>query len=253
MNLVNIDTKEVAAHYEYDPFGRLILKEGSFADENFYRFSTKRVSKVFGFYYYGYRWYDPNFKFWLTPDPIGEKGGLNLYGFVQNNPVSYVDRWGLIKAETFGMLFGDLDPKIVRKKYLNGKYECVPMAGYFQHCVNNCSANRVNPLKLAGAGILGEIYSIVSTFAAAAYTGTDSPLNKSSYYSGAKSSSKDGGGTGQPYNANATGIKNSYKFWTSCIKSCKKSTLKKIKKTCCQIKGKGMHGKDDPKCCEKKD
>jgi RHS repeat-associated protein len=32
---------------------------------------------------------------WLTRDPIGERGGLNLYGFVSNNPVSYVDPYGL--------------------------------------------------------------------------------------------------------------------------------------------------------------
>ncbi len=99
INLVNIDTKEIAAHYEYDPFGRLIEKEGSYADENFYRFSTKRVSKVFGIYDYGYRWYDPDYKFWLTRDPIGEKGGLNLYGFVGNNPVNYFDKLGLIKIK----------------------------------------------------------------------------------------------------------------------------------------------------------
>jgi len=45
------------------------------------------------------RWYDPDFARWLTKDPIGERGGLNLYGFVGNNPVSYVDILGLIKRE----------------------------------------------------------------------------------------------------------------------------------------------------------
>ncbi len=96
INLIDIDTKEIAAHYEYDPFGRLIEKEGVFADRNFYRFSTKRVSKVFGIYDYGMRWYDPDFARWLTKDPIGVKGGLNLYGFVGNNPVSFVDYNGMI-------------------------------------------------------------------------------------------------------------------------------------------------------------
>ncbi len=96
INLIDIDTKEIAAHYEYDPFGRLIEKEGSYADRNFYRFSTKRVSPVFGIYDYGMRWYDPDYKFWLSPDPIGEKGGLNLYGFVGNNPVSNIDPYGNI-------------------------------------------------------------------------------------------------------------------------------------------------------------
>jgi len=95
INLIDIDTKEIAAHYEYDPFGRLLEKEGSFADRNFYRFSTKRVSAVFGLYYYGWRFYDPDLARWLTRDPIGEKGGLNLYGFVGNNPVAKYDILGL--------------------------------------------------------------------------------------------------------------------------------------------------------------
>jgi len=103
INLINIDTKEIAAHYEYDPFGRLLEKEGSYADRNFYRFSTKkRVSPFFGIYYYGYRWYDPDFARWLTKDPIGENGGLNLYGFVRNNPVENFDALGLKTTKAAG-------------------------------------------------------------------------------------------------------------------------------------------------------
>ena len=32
---------------------------------------------------------------WLSRDPIGEEGGLNLYGFVGNDPNNYVDSTGL--------------------------------------------------------------------------------------------------------------------------------------------------------------
>lgn len=35
--------------------------------------------------------YDPNLGRWITRDPIGESGGQNLYQFVYNNPLSYVD------------------------------------------------------------------------------------------------------------------------------------------------------------------
>ncbi|MBI2946800.1 MAG: RHS repeat-associated core domain-containing protein [Verrucomicrobia bacterium] len=38
--------------------------------------------------------YDPNLQRWLTLDPIGEAGGLNLYQFVGNDPVNKVDPWG---------------------------------------------------------------------------------------------------------------------------------------------------------------
>ena len=45
--------------------------------------------------YYGYRWYDPLTGRWPSRDPIGERGGVNLYGFVYNNPLNWLDRLGL--------------------------------------------------------------------------------------------------------------------------------------------------------------
>jgi len=47
--------------------------------------------------YYGYRDYDPQTTRWTARDPIAEKGGLNLYGFVGNDGVNGVDLWGLDK------------------------------------------------------------------------------------------------------------------------------------------------------------
>ena len=43
--------------------------------------------------YYGYRYYDPKNGRWPSRDPIGEEGGMNLYGFVGNDPVK---RWDLL-------------------------------------------------------------------------------------------------------------------------------------------------------------
>ena len=89
----------VTAHYEYDPFGNIIAQSGSFAAENTYRFSTKPMNLHTGeLYYYGYRYYDPVTGRWPSRDPIGERGGINLYGMVGNNPISRIDLLGLFSG-----------------------------------------------------------------------------------------------------------------------------------------------------------
>jgi len=47
-----------------------------------------------GVTYYGFRYYDPVTGKWLSRDPLGEAGGMNLYGFVFNEPSNLVDMLG---------------------------------------------------------------------------------------------------------------------------------------------------------------
>jgi RHS repeat-associated protein len=44
--------------------------------------------------YYGHRYYNPSSGRWLSRDPIEEEGGLNIYGFVKNSPLNFIDRDG---------------------------------------------------------------------------------------------------------------------------------------------------------------
>ena len=46
--------------------------------------------------YYGFRYYDPETGRWPNRDPIGERGGVNLYGFVGNDGVNAQDYLGMI-------------------------------------------------------------------------------------------------------------------------------------------------------------
>jgi RHS repeat-associated protein len=44
--------------------------------------------------YYGYRYYDPVTGRWPSRDPIKERGGVNLYGFVKNDTIRKLDYLG---------------------------------------------------------------------------------------------------------------------------------------------------------------
>ncbi len=93
--LVNAADGLVCARYEYGPFGELLRSTGPMAKLNPFRFSTKYQDDETDLVYYGYRYYNASTGRWLSRDPIAEKGGLNLYGFVWNRSVDRFDSLGL--------------------------------------------------------------------------------------------------------------------------------------------------------------
>jgi RHS repeat-associated protein len=42
-----------------------------------------------------YRVYDADLGRWISRDPIGEAGGINIYAYVGDNPVTWIDPLGL--------------------------------------------------------------------------------------------------------------------------------------------------------------
>lgn len=82
----------IAAHYEYDACGQVIKKSGN--RDYSYQFSTKPSDSSTGLLYYNYRHYNPKNGRWITRDPLSEEGGFNLYGMVNNSPLSYIDHLG---------------------------------------------------------------------------------------------------------------------------------------------------------------
>jgi RHS repeat-associated protein len=48
-----------------------------------------------GLYKMGTRYYDPDIGRFITPDPIGYVGGLNIYAYCHNDPVNFIDPTGL--------------------------------------------------------------------------------------------------------------------------------------------------------------
>ncbi len=99
-------TQLMRAQYEYGPFGELVRSSGSMARVNPFRFSTKYQDDESDLLYYGYRYYNPSTGRWLSRDPIEEKGGVNLYSFVNNRPVGTVDALGLEGRSTMPKING---------------------------------------------------------------------------------------------------------------------------------------------------
>jgi RHS repeat-associated protein len=77
----------------YDAYGDIVSQTGT-AHSN-YGFSTKPQDQVTGLLYYCYRYYDPVTGRWPSRDPIEERGGINLYVFVENNPLDFTDAFGM--------------------------------------------------------------------------------------------------------------------------------------------------------------
>ncbi|VVN41624.1 RHS repeat-associated core domain-containing protein [Pseudomonas fluorescens] len=96
-SLLELDEQgELLSEEGYLPFGGRawwIEHHGAKASYKTHGYSGKERDAT-GLYYYGYRYYAPWQQRWINPDPAGEIDGLNLYCFVGNSPLRYVDRDG---------------------------------------------------------------------------------------------------------------------------------------------------------------
>jgi RHS repeat-associated protein len=76
----------------YTAYGQTDRSSGVQADKGYAGMFLHEPS---GLYLTWYRAYDPVTGRWLSRDPIGERGGINLYGYVLQDPVNGIDPLGL--------------------------------------------------------------------------------------------------------------------------------------------------------------
>jgi RHS repeat-associated protein len=81
---------DVSNQNSYSPFG-----EGTVTGTTF-GFTGQRYDSETGWYFYKRRYYSPAIGRFLQSDPIGYRGGLNLYAYVGNDPLNLFDPNGLM-------------------------------------------------------------------------------------------------------------------------------------------------------------
>ena len=128
--LIDVETGNVVARYGYTPFGETTYAIGPRADQNPFRFAGAYYDAEVNLYAFGYRYYDPRTKSWLSRDPIGEAGGLNLFSYCDADPVNKgPDYLGLYTVEgmisEFGTLYGDNPNAMLALMLVMSRYEVV--------------------------------------------------------------------------------------------------------------------------------
>jgi len=91
--LLTNDSVTVSWKAVYAPFGEAEISVQTV--ENPFRFPGQYYDQETGLHYNWNRYYDPKTGRYLTPDPIGLEGGMNLFIYADNSPVVNVDPSGL--------------------------------------------------------------------------------------------------------------------------------------------------------------
>jgi RHS repeat-associated protein len=94
--LIDLQSRSIFETYHYSSFGA-IQEDASCP----WQFAGKRLDPETGLIYFGARYYDPELGRWMTPDPAGFIDGPNRFAYVNNNPISGLDQFGLFSWSDF--------------------------------------------------------------------------------------------------------------------------------------------------------
>ncbi len=92
-----VDTAgNVVNSYDYDVWGNFLTKEETI--DNHFTYFGQTYDETTGLYYLRARYYDPSTGRFTQQDPAED--GYNWYVYGNQNPVMFIDLWGLYKLET---------------------------------------------------------------------------------------------------------------------------------------------------------
>ena len=111
-------TGAVVQVYSYDSFGKVYISSGSWiltpldtysgsTYSNSRLYTGRELDKETGMYYLRARYYNSDTGKFISRDPIGQNDQVNLYTYVANSPLKYVDRMGLSISGDFNRVFRD--------------------------------------------------------------------------------------------------------------------------------------------------
>ena len=138
------DDGSIISYEEYHPFGTTAYHAATSvleASPKRYRYTSKERDEETGFFYHGARYCFNLIGRWISTDPSGIDDGVNLYRFVDNNPLIGVDPTGRAGLPFF-LLFlsgsdevADVQPLITGGRSSQGQPSAVAEA--WQHGGNN--------------------------------------------------------------------------------------------------------------------
>jgi RHS repeat-associated protein len=148
--------------YTYEPF-RATSMSGA-ASANPAQF-TGRENDGTGQYYYRARYYNPRLHRFLSEDPLEFVAGTHLYAYVNNDPVMYIDPFGLQPSGAprsldpeadfwfqSGQGSGDMWRNFRRMQDRNWQG-----ADKYYHCMGNCQATNRGPGGAAAAHVISAL------------------------------------------------------------------------------------------------
>ena len=124
-SVLSDSSHNIVEKYSYDVFGKPTIRNSqgniitTSAYGNRFMFTGREYDSESGLYYYRARNYSPWIGRFLQTDPIGYAAGLNLYTYCGNNPIIYIDPYGLKYWEPVVGRIGDFAGGVY--DYLGGR------------------------------------------------------------------------------------------------------------------------------------